>query len=102
MGARVGSRGLFQQPDPKRQPGPGIGRAPLNLSRITRRAGSPAGPSSCSGHRSTPAQAATSASVISNVARIGTSGRKTTTATATTAATMPTQKLAAMAIDTES
>jgi hypothetical protein len=39
---------------------------------------------------------------ISKVSRIGTSGRKTTTNTATIAAAIPTQKLDAIAIDTES
>lgn len=43
-----------------------------------------------------------SASGISKVARIGTSGMKTTTIAATIAAAIPTQKLDAIAIDTES
>ena len=49
-----------------------------------------------------PPEGSASGSDISNVSRIGSSGRKTTTITATTAAAIPTQKLEAIATESES
>jgi hypothetical protein len=69
-------------------------------ARIHDEGPAPAGPSFLPEAGKSHAAVATSS--ISKVERIGTSGRKRTMTTATIAATMPTQKLAAMASETDS